>query len=412
MKKLTISIVLLLTITSAFAQSPEKMSYQAVVRQTNNALVANQTVGVQMSILQGSANGSVVYVETQTPSTNVNGLMSLEIGTGTVMSGVFANIDWSAGPYFIKTETDPTGGTNYTISGTSQLLSVPYALHAKSAESITGTITETDPVFSSSLAGSITGADTANWNNHTIDTDTHLDSAGISILGYTAGAHTVDTDTQLDSTGISSLGYVAGAHTINTDTQLDSAGVSAFGYVAGPHADSTSIADMGFVTNSTCGLAIGDTISGGGIIFYLDPSGCHGLVCASTDQSSGIRWHDGTSITTYAYGNGIGAGVGNTSAIGSRQTGCCYASKACYNVFINGFQDGYLPSRYELKLMYQNIGQGNSLGLGNIGGFNASAYWSSTEHGQNIVWFTNFSTGVSNGDLKSRLYRVRAVRTF
>lgn len=138
MKKIiTVCAVLLMT-ASVFAQAPEKMSYQAVVRDGSNALVSSTAVGMQISILQGSASGTAVYVETQTPTSNANGLVSLEIGSGTVVSGDFTTIDWANGPYFIKTETDPTGGTSYTITSTSQLLSVPYALHAKTAESVTG----------------------------------------------------------------------------------------------------------------------------------------------------------------------------------------------------------------------------------------------------------------------------------
>src|SRR5690606_14985144 len=138
MKKIiTICAVLLMT-ASVFAQAPEKMSYQAVVRDGSNALVSSTAVGMRISILQGSASGTAVYVETQTPTSNANGLVSLEIGAGTVVSGTFNTIDWANGPYFIKTETDPTGGTSYTITSTSQLLSVPYALHAKTAESVTG----------------------------------------------------------------------------------------------------------------------------------------------------------------------------------------------------------------------------------------------------------------------------------
>ncbi|GAB1416194.1 hypothetical protein MASR2M117_16000 [Paludibacter sp.] len=106
------------------------MSYQAVIRNPANNLVANQAVGMKISILQGTESGSAVYVETQTPTTNTNGLISLKIGDGTVVSGTFATIDWTTGPYFIKTETDPAGGENYTITGVSQLLSVPYALYA------------------------------------------------------------------------------------------------------------------------------------------------------------------------------------------------------------------------------------------------------------------------------------------
>lgn len=147
MKKLyTIIAVVALTI-NVFAQSPDKMSYQAVIRDGSNNLVASTTVGMQISILQGSVNGTAVYVETQTPITNINGLVSIEIGAGTVISGDFSAIDWANGLHFIKTETDPTGGTSYSIIGTSQLLSVPYALHAKTAETVTGGITETDPVF-------------------------------------------------------------------------------------------------------------------------------------------------------------------------------------------------------------------------------------------------------------------------
>jgi hypothetical protein len=254
MKKIYTLLAALVLTASAFAQAPEKMSYQAVVRDASNNLVTSQAVGMQISILQGSVSGAAVYIETQTPTTNINGLVSIEIGSGSVVSGAFGTIDWGSGLYFIKTETDPTGGTTYTITGTSQLMSVPYALHANTADSIAGgvSITETDPLFGASLASGITALDTANWNNHTIDTDTQIDSAGIASLGYVAGPHTVDT--QLDSTGVALLGYVAGPHTIDTDTQLDSTGVALLGYVAGPHTidtdtqiDSAGIASLGYV---------------------------------------------------------------------------------------------------------------------------------------------------------------------
>lgn len=120
--------------TTVFAQSPQKMSYQAVIRNSSEGLVVDTEIGMQISILQDSVTGSTVYVETQTLTTNANGLVSLEIGAGNAISGNFAAINWAEGPYFIKTETDPTGGTSYTITGTSQLLSVPYALHANEVD--------------------------------------------------------------------------------------------------------------------------------------------------------------------------------------------------------------------------------------------------------------------------------------
>ncbi|MDB9721160.1 hypothetical protein OAA67_04705 [Winogradskyella sp.] len=138
MKKLLSFLTIIVLTSICFAQAPEKMSYQAMVKDSNGGLVISQTIGMQISILQTSTTGTAVYVETQTPTTNVNGLVTLEIGTGNVVSGDFTTIDWSSDTYYTKTETDPTGGANYTISGTSQLLSVPYALYAKTSGSSAG----------------------------------------------------------------------------------------------------------------------------------------------------------------------------------------------------------------------------------------------------------------------------------
>jgi hypothetical protein len=139
MKRLYTIIVAVLLSATSFAQVPEKMSYQAVVRDAAGELVSDQSLGMRISILQTTTTGTAVYVETHSPSSNTNGLVSIEIGMGTT-SGDFSTIDWSNGPYFIKTETDPTGGSNYTISGTSQLMSVPFALHAKVAESVSSPV--------------------------------------------------------------------------------------------------------------------------------------------------------------------------------------------------------------------------------------------------------------------------------
>jgi len=137
--------------TVAFSQTPEKISYQAVVRDAENQLLSNQSVGIRVSILSGSNQGNSVYQETHTSVTNSNGLLSFQIGNGTVVSGNFETIDWGNGPYFIKTETDPTGGTSYSIVSTSQFLSVPYALYAKSSGTTAGWSLEgnegTDPTI-------------------------------------------------------------------------------------------------------------------------------------------------------------------------------------------------------------------------------------------------------------------------
>ncbi|MFY1048229.1 beta strand repeat-containing protein [Chryseobacterium sp. GP-SGM7] len=141
MKKILLTVGILLGCHLVSAQAPEKMSYQAVIRNTGGQLLINQNIGVKVSVLQGSSSGTVVYSERLTGTTNTNGLVSLEIGTGTVLSGTFASINWASGNYYLKTETDPTGGTTYSIAGTSQLLSVPYAMYAKTSGSSGGSLT-------------------------------------------------------------------------------------------------------------------------------------------------------------------------------------------------------------------------------------------------------------------------------
>ena len=120
-------------LNTAHAQAPNKFSYQAVIRNASNVIVAGTPVGMRVSILQTTATGTAVYVETHNPNANANGLVAIEIGGGTLVSGNFATIDWANGPYFIKTDTDPAGGTSYSITGTSQMLSVPFALNANTA---------------------------------------------------------------------------------------------------------------------------------------------------------------------------------------------------------------------------------------------------------------------------------------
>lgn len=137
MRNLVSIIIITISTSIAWAQSPEMMSYQAVVRDANNTLVSNTAVGMQISVLQGSISGMSVYTETHNPTTNSNGLIAIEVGNGTIILGDFSTIDWSNNNYFIKTETDINGGNNYTIEGTTQLLSVPYALYSKTSGSST-----------------------------------------------------------------------------------------------------------------------------------------------------------------------------------------------------------------------------------------------------------------------------------
>lgn len=116
-------------------QVPQGIMHQSVIRNNTGQLVSNQMVTVRISLLQGSASGSAVYVETHQAQTNANGLLSLKVGSGLAQSGVglwpFNQIAWGSGPYFLQTEVDPNGGNNFSLIQTTELLSVPFALLAQ-----------------------------------------------------------------------------------------------------------------------------------------------------------------------------------------------------------------------------------------------------------------------------------------
>jgi len=379
MKNLIITIVLtinfqLLTFNS-FSQAPQKMSYQAVIRNSSNALVISTPVGMQISVLQGSSTGTAVYVETQTPSTNANGLVSLEIGSGAIVTGTFAGINWATGPYFIKTETDLTGGTAYSIVGTNQLMSVPYAL------------------FSANGTPGATGATGATGTNGTN-----------GLVGATgaAGANGLDGATGVAGTnGTNGLVGATGAAGTNGTNGL----VGATG-VAGTNGTDGSVGATGGYPVHTIGESYG-----GGIIFFVYDGGQHGLIAATADQGAGIRWYGGSYTNTCARGDGIGAGLKNTAIIIANQgpvDGNTFAARFCneYLVTVGAttYGDWYLPSKHELNLLYlqKNV----------VGGFAVEYYWSSTETDNLNAWGQYFFGGIQFDYDKSNSAYVRAVRAF
>ncbi len=132
-KSMLLMALIIIPLYNAIAQSPEYLNYQAVIRNAHGMLIQESNIAMQISILRSSASGNVSYKETHATSTDANGLASIEIGNGTAIDGtLFDTINWGSSSYYIKVETDPDNGTNYSISGTFQLLSVPYALYAKS----------------------------------------------------------------------------------------------------------------------------------------------------------------------------------------------------------------------------------------------------------------------------------------
>ena len=162
--------------TLLFGQTPQAFKYQAIARDGAGLVLASTPIHFQISILEGSDTGPSVYTETQLVTTNAFGLANLEIGSGLVVSGVFSSIDWATNSYFLQVEMDETGGTAFTLMGSAQLLSVPYALHATtSGSSSTDMDTDsTNEIQSLSLAGnelSISDGNTITLTDNVDDAD-------------------------------------------------------------------------------------------------------------------------------------------------------------------------------------------------------------------------------------------------
>ena len=149
--------------------------------------------------------------------------------------------------------------------------------------------------------------------------------------------------------------------------------------------------------------SVGDFYQGG-VVFYIDGSGKHGLIAAANDQSTGAPWYNGSNIVTGATGTAIGTGRSNTTRIVQAQGEGGYAAKLCDDLVLNGYSDWFLPSKEELNLLYQNKTV--------IGGFSNNAYWSSSEWSDRNAWYQRFDTGYQNADRKADTRGVRAVRAF
>jgi hypothetical protein len=133
-KMLLVGMLLIASVLSSFSQGLG-FNYQAMIRNAEGEAILNQEVVMRIGIVQGSVGGTVLYTETHTIESNAYGLVNLVVGTGDIVSGVFADIDWSAGPFFLKVELDAEANNNFVTLGTTQLLSVPFANYAFSGGS-------------------------------------------------------------------------------------------------------------------------------------------------------------------------------------------------------------------------------------------------------------------------------------
>jgi uncharacterized protein (TIGR02145 family) len=165
MKKSMLLLVVFFIFTSVAlkAQSPQKINFQSIVRNTNGVIVSNKSVNFKITILSGSTTGTPVYSETHLKTTDAIGLVSLQIGSGTVSSGIFSSLNWGNASHFIKLEADFTGGNTYVTLGTQELMSVPYAMYAAKTDTtslnLTNRFAEKAPVNNPSFTGTVGGID-------------------------------------------------------------------------------------------------------------------------------------------------------------------------------------------------------------------------------------------------------------
>jgi hypothetical protein len=410
MKKILLSLVAIATIgLTAFGQSPEGFKYQAVIRDAGTELT-NQAVGIRMTIQQGSIGGTAVYQETFAPTSNAYGLVNLEIGKGTTTDD-FAAIDWSSGSYFIETAVDITGGITYTVMGTSQLMSVPYALHAKTA--------------GNGITTAQSAAITANTAKESVT------AAQATILGNTSGTNTGDQDgsetklqgsTNITVTGDGTSGspYIVSSSDI-ADLLIELEAlknrVAVLEGGSTPYNPGVSVQDnldngvsiLDLLERVTLEELYGKTYEGG-LIFYVNETDGTGLVAAPSDQANidigRAVWGCYGTLIDGADGVAIGTGAQNTLDIlaGCNETGT--AAKICADLVLNEKEDWFLPSKDELNAIY------TKLYLNGFGGFALNVYWSSTENANGGAWGQGFANGTQTTNGKSYATYVRAVRAF
>jgi uncharacterized protein (TIGR02145 family) len=198
-------IVLLILPILGISQAPTKINFQSVLRNTNGEVVSNSAVSLRISILSGTITGTAVYIETHAKTTDAGGLMSLQIGGGTVLSGVFGDINWGSSAHFIKLEADFSGGNSYVLLGTQELMSVPYALYASKTDTSVLNLTSR---FSTKLSGTDTASLSTRINAKSSLSDT-------SLLNLTSRF-----STKLNGTDTASLSARINAKSSLSDTSL------------------------------------------------------------------------------------------------------------------------------------------------------------------------------------------------
>ena len=422
---------LLLTLVVNAQTPPNAFNYSAVARNAAGQPIASTTIGIQVSILKTSPLGASQYSENHFVNTDAFGLFNLVIGAGAVQSGSMTTIDWSNDNYYLKVGMDAAGGTNFLTMGTTQLLSVPYAMYAKSAGSVNGiTITSVsaagDTLYLSNGQSFVAGGNSGGTGALVLPTITTNAVTGITSNSATfGGAISNANGNQIMERGI--VYSTTPNPTLGSNRIVIGNGIGTFDTISGLgyeflhllNPNTTYYARAYAVTENNISaygnevsfttLAVGQAGPGGGIVFFNKGNTTGGwqyLETATSDQSTGIAWGcDGTSIPGTQFT--VGSGEANTTLIVAGCNEASFAAKLCNDLVLGGQSDWFLPSRNELYLMYKN------LHLNNQGNFDTSTYyWSSNEFNATRAHDFTFTNGFAPSNNKPITTTVRGVRAF
>ncbi len=366
MKRLFFTNIVVLFYFGLFAQVPQSFQYQSVVRDAAGTALVNQPVNFQISIISGSITGTVVYSETHTASTNAYGIVTLNIGGGTPVTGTFSVINWGSTSHYIKVEADPAGGTNYLDMGTTQLLSVPYALYSEN----TGNAGDT-------LWG-INGSNIYNKNDGNVGVGIN-NPAGRMVIQGDVNALATDPLFEVKNAAGQSV-FVVYQDSVNVFVNDDLIQSNRGGFAVSGRNNAKAITNKYlYVTPDNSKIWTKDTLKGFGV------ENINGSNTASymqmTPDNYFIGHQAGNSITTGKYNSFIGYQSGFNDTSGFK------------NYFI-GYKSGYNNfSGYSNIFLGDNSGYSNATGYSNIFLGDNSGYFNSSGK-QNV--FLGYYAGYSN----------------